>query len=290
MPPIDAPAPVEDLDLHDHACWVSDAPAERRPRLTRFLSIGLARGERVGFYGASPEHCATAAADLAGAGVAVGELTARGQLIFGSAEAEYVGAAAFDPQRRLAGDAAAVQASLDSGYGGLRVAADVGWLQRHPAARTAWPGYELGADLLAAELPFTALCMYERQAWQPRRLALLEALHSHHAHDAARAVTAGFRVHGLRDGAIRLSGELDLIYAADVEQALAVAAQRCRAGVLDVTDLGFADVAGMRAIARACQTLLRHAGRATVRGASPTFRRYWRLAGFDRVEPLIEVA
>jgi hypothetical protein len=57
MPPIDASSPVEDLDLHDHACWVSDAGVERGPRLTRYLGLGLSRGERVGFYGASPEHC-----------------------------------------------------------------------------------------------------------------------------------------------------------------------------------------------------------------------------------------
>jgi anti-anti-sigma factor len=68
-----------------------------------------------------------------------------------------------------------------------------------------------------------------------------------------------------------------------------VAARRSRSGVLDVTELDFVDVAGMRAIARACQTLVHHAGQARIRGASPTFRRIWRLAEFDRVESFIEV-
>ncbi len=290
MPPIDASSRLADLGLHDHACWVFDAPAERRPRLTRYLSAGLSRGERVGFYGASPEHCAAAAADLSAAGVAVDRLTAGGQLVFGVAEAEYVGAAPFDPQRRLAEYAAAVQSALDSGHQGLRVAADVGWLRTHPQARRAWPGYELGAGILAAELPFTALCMYERHDWPPRRLALIEALHSHHVHDTSRDTATGFRVHAQRDGAIRLSGELDLSYAADVDQALVVAAQRSRAGVLDVTDLRFVDIAGLRAIAEACQAFARHTGQARIRGASPMFRRAWRLAEFDRAESFIEVA
>ena len=77
------------------------------------------------------------------------------------------------------------------------------------------------------------------------------------------------------DGAWMLVGEIDVASEAAVQRMLAATTSDW---VVDVSGLEFADVAGMRAIASAAAA----AGTPlTLRGASETFRRYWRLAGFD---------
>jgi hypothetical protein len=47
------------------------------------------------------------------------------------------------------------------------------------------------------------------------------------------------------------------------------------------------DVAGMRTIVATGQPMVRSDGGTTICGASATFRRMWRLAGFDRVDSAI---
>lgn len=99
---------------------------------------------------------------------------------------------------------------------------------------------------------------------------------------------AGFRLYGRRDGSIRLHGELDMTHADKVGEVLSTAGQS-GATVLDLSGLEFVDVAGMRTIAQACEVIARSGGTSTIRGASETFRRMWRLAGFDHVEHPIAV-
>jgi anti-anti-sigma factor len=278
--PVAAPCRVEDLGPHQHACWMSDTSPENQPRLTGYLATGLSRGERVGFYGASPGQLETVAADLSKAGVAVGELVDRGQLILGSAEDQYLAGADFDPHRQLELYAAAVEASVDEGYQGFRVAADLAWLHGRTEAGRAWPGYELAADLLASRLPFTALCIYEPSLHEQRQLALIEALHSVAVRDCDNPIETGFRLYAQRDGSIRLRGELDLTYAPDVAAALSIAARYSHPGVIDVSGLRFVDAAGLWAIVGACRIMAFGSGGATIRGGSAMFHRIWRLAGF----------
>jgi anti-anti-sigma factor len=280
---------VEDLEAHDHACWVSVPGEQHRDRLTRYLSAGLARGERVGFFGAPVDRVEAVTADLADAGVPVTELVAGGRLVLGSAEEQYLHNGAFDPERRLHDYATAVRGALHDGFRGLRVAADVAWLAAHPQARVAWPGYEFGADVLAARLPFTALCMYDPRQWQTPELALLASLHARRVDHQSPEGDTGFRVAAERNGSIRLIGELDLTDAARFGDIIDVAVRYNGVTALDVSALRFVDVAGMRMIAATCAEMIRNRGEATIWGTSSTFRRFWRLAMFDAAAPAIRM-
>jgi anti-anti-sigma factor len=282
MPSLDVSPRIEDLDLHDHVCWVYASEEEHRAVLASYLTAGLARDERVVFFGAP-----TVADYLSEAGVPVDELAEGGQLVLAPAEEEYLVDGRFDPDERLRGYAAAVQVALDEGFTGLRVAAETSWLLGCPTAQRVWPGYEFRADLLAVELPLTGLCAYDARHWPPEDLALLKSLHSLTVPARPGDVDTGFRLYGQRDGSIRLRGELDFVYAGQVRELLKAGAAESLAPVLDVTGLTFVDVAGMRAIGLTCQEMARKRRQATIRGASSLFRRVWQAAGFDRIDPAI---
>lgn len=289
MPPVEPSTDLGDLDLHDHACWVSQPDAAHRSALVRYLTAGLVRRERVGFFGAPRQRIDDVAADLSAIGVPVGRLTEDGQLVLASAEDQYVRDGTFDARRRLRDYTVAVRGALDDGYRGFRVAADVAWLADHPQARHDWPGYEFAADLLAARLPFTALCVYEPRHWHPAELGVVEALHSRRVGGTVTGADTGFRARADRDGSIRLLGELDITHSARLRQILDVAARHSGVAVLDVSGLDFVDVSGMRAIAVTCAAMARTRGDALIRGTSGRFRRIWDLAGFGTVDTRIRV-
>lgn len=272
---------AEELELHDHACWVYTSDEEHRRILTTYLTAGLARGERVLFLASPAERMPLVLEYLADAGQPVDDLRARGQLVLGVAEEAYLVDGHFDGDDRLRSYAAQVRAAVADGYAGLRVAAEVSWLHGCPAAQHAWPGYELKADLLATQLPFTALCAYDGRQWSVDELALIESFHQVNMRAEAAPPVAGFRVYAAPDGVLRLDGELDFAHSDRLSAALATAALAAERPVLDVSGLAFVDLAGMRAILTACQQVADARGPVTIRGASRTFRRIWQLGAFD---------
>ncbi|WP_346120642.1 MEDS domain-containing protein [Micromonospora coerulea] len=269
------------LALHDHACWVYTSPDEHRRVLTDYLSRGLARNERVLFLASPPERAPLAIEYLLDAGVPFDVPLAEGQLVIGAAEEAYLVDGRFDGDDRLRAYAAQVRAAVDDGYLGLRVAAELSWLQGCPDARHSWPGYELRADLLAARLPFTALCIYDGRRWKPDELALIESVHQVNVSVRPGPPLIRFRVCASPDGVLCLGGELDFTHADRLVPALTTAALAAERPMLDVSGLEFVDVAGMRALVRACRAVADLRGLVTIRGASRAFQRLWQLGSFD---------
>jgi anti-anti-sigma factor len=284
---MDVSSALDGLDLHEHACWSYTSDGAHRSLLTSYLTAGLARNERVLFFGYPLERCATVADDLLAAGVPVAELTARGQLALAPATDQYIVDGRFDPDQRIQAYAAEVLAAVDAGYRGLRVAAEVPWLRPVPAGWQHWSEYELRADVLASRLPFSALCAYNARLWPAEELAVLAAVHGISAADAPPEAGTGFRLYAQRDGSVGLAGELDITHAGRVRELLVAAAGDSATPVLDVAGLEFVDVAGLRAVLAACQTMARTHGRTTIRGASRAFRRVWDLLDLDRLERAI---
>jgi anti-anti-sigma factor len=282
---VDTGPRIDDLGPHDHACWVFGPDDDHDDRIVSYLAAGLRRRERVVFHGAPAERSELMAERLSARGTPVARLVASGRLSFGSAEDTYLAGGGFDPDRQVREHAAAVRSAVRDGLRGLRVAADLAWLSRHPGALVSWAAYELRADLLAARLPFGALCAYDATHWTPDDLALIEAVHSL----SLRPTGTGVRVHAHRDGSIRISGELDLAYADRLRAALVGTVAHAGSPVLDVTDLTFVDLAGLRTLLAAARAMAAAKGSATIRGATPALRRIWHLAEFDRVDPAVRV-
>jgi anti-anti-sigma factor len=283
------PSPrIDGLGVHDHACWFYGSDEEYRAGIAAYVGAGLVREERVVILSARDRPPAE---HLTEAGIPVAAAVDSGQLMLGIAEDGYLSDGHFDADDRLRRFTAAIDAALDDGFTGLRVAGEVSWLLDHPSALSIWPAYEVRADLIVAAMPVTAVCAYDRRRWPGEELALLESLHrvTVRAGISPSERPTGFHLHGQRDGSIRLHGELDATYGEDVRVLLGAAAECSSAPVLDLAGLDFVDVAGARAIALACRTMVGRHGRVTIRGASPTFRRVWSLAEFDRAEPAIAV-
>lgn len=264
------------LSPGDHACWAFGGADSWRETIAAYLSAGRFAGERLLLLG-TPQRTGEALDALDAQGVDTAALRADGALLVGDAESAYLPDGVFDADARIAAYERLVRDALADGFTGLRVAADVPPALREMTASGAWPSYELRADLLAARLPFTALCCYDRQWWAPDDVAPIASVHALAFGLDGAADHCGFRVHGVPDGAIALDGELDMAGSALLGRLLAGSGQVARA-LLDVSRLRFVDVIGIRAVADAAIALAERTGSPVViRGASPTFVRLWGL-------------
>jgi anti-sigma B factor antagonist len=79
---------------------------------------------------------------------------------------------------------------------------------------------------------------------------------------------------------VRPSGDLDLLTAPRLEQALVGALREDRAVLVDLSDVPFADCAGLRPIRRAIEGSTASAAKVRMVGARPKVERVLRLTGF----------
>lgn len=252
-----------------------------RDTVAAYLIAGRLAGERLLLLG-TPQRTGQALDALDALGMDSAGLRAEGALVVADAEAAYLPGGAFDADARIAVYERLVLAALADGYTGLRVAADVPPALREITASGSWPSYELRADLLAARLPFTALCCYDRQWWAPDDVAPIAAVHALAFGPEGAAGHCGFRLHSGPDGAIALDGELDMAGSELLGRLLRSASAEMSGGLLDVSGLRFVDIVGLRAVADAAIALADLTSRpAVIRGASPAFVRLWHLLGLQ---------
>jgi anti-anti-sigma factor len=167
------------------------------------------------------------------------------------------------------------------GYDGLRVVADMDWLLSGQPTMESIVGFELLLDRVVAELDATVVCAYRRSSFDTASLAGALAVHpvAVPADDSAQ-----FRFVAGDGQEWRLSGELDLAVDPMFAAAFRAAASQ-PACVVDISELEFIDVAGMRVIAE----VGREAHSLQLRGASSVLRRVWQLTGFEEFAPMVQL-
>jgi anti-anti-sigma regulatory factor len=275
---------VSDLTVHDHLCFVYDRPAEARQSLLDYVVAGLARCERVHVYREPGAPGATIEGDLRAAGLPVSDLMASGMLLVGSARETCLAGDDGDAARLVDVVATATRAALNEGLNGLRVYVETGFLLDQPDALAAWPGCELRVDLLAKQLPITAVCAYDVREWTPGNLALAEMVHTRRSrHHGA------LRMHAGRDGTLRLSGEVDWSAADQVYRLLVKTAWSRPTPVLDVSGVSFVDVSGARSIGTACEAIAGRHGPTRLRAAPPLLREIWDSATWSASFPSVRL-
>lgn len=262
----------------NHICWTYDSAEDRERVLTDFLMDGIARGERTVYYGVHGGEDEVAQR-LADAGLDITGLGATNQLRFGDATDAYMPGGVFDPDERLAEFEAAANAAIAEGFTGLRVAAENTWLLDDPDVRRAWPAYELRADLLTARMPIVGLCGYDLNEIHHEAVPLIAALHR----SAIGAEPGGsqFHVHASAPGALMISGRLDEAHIDEVQTAVLRALGDLTLAWVDVTDLDFADLAGMRLISRLADAFVTRGDLPVINGTTPAFRQLWRTYRVD---------
>lgn len=257
--------------------------------VTDWFLAGLRIGERLAMFAVDTRQQARVLDDLSVAGVDVDRCLRRGQLVMALAQDAYLRDGRFDVDARVAEYREHTLRAVTDGYTGLRVVAEAGWALADPVIKRDWPRYEFRADLLAAQLPFTALCCYDPAgAGFDEGFPLMLAVHA--AHDGSEAADRHpmFSLRALPGGAVEVTGEIDASVADTVVSIVtAGAGEACP--VLHVSGLRFVDAAGAEALARGASALARAHGQARVTGASRMLREIWRLLGYDSLVPLVVI-
>ena len=232
----------------DHVCWTYADAADFSAAVLPFLDEGRRLGEHLLLIGSSRPEPLRMLASLPGRD----ELLASGQLQVQSTTEVYAAGGELLPTEQVEAYRSLVAAALERGGAGLRVAADATHLVRRGLGeRRQVCVYEQLADAMMGDVAMTALCLYDASVGADvlGPVALLHAV-QHHGEREPLAHLSG------RAPLLSLHGEVDVTQADDLFRAL-VDVACCTPGevVLDLSDLGFLDVAGARALARATHVL-----------------------------------
>jgi anti-anti-sigma factor len=182
------------------------------------------------------------------------------------------------PRLLLAAYDTATRQALADGYAGLRVVGESSRMVREPADRAAWARWEHVADRwMASGAAFTAFCAFDRPALGSGAVDEILQLHPL-VHPCDGDVAYRLFANGEE---LVLGGGVDLFSARDLRRSLAHASDGAPM-VLDLGEAEFIDHHGLLTLARHGEALARAGGGLTLRGASPTVRRAWRMLGLDR--------
>lgn len=266
------------VERGDHVCWAYEDDAAFEDAAVRFLAEGLAEGDRLLWVGDGAEErlrrSPGALADVDG-------LTARGTLRVlsvaeGYSAAGTAAAGPMTPERQLAFYDAATRRAVDDGYRGLRVVAEITTLAADEAQRAQLLRWEHLADDYVAHGPgFSALCAYRADLLPSDVVADVVSLHPlAHADGPATAFHLWFD-----EGVLRLGGDVDAFSAGRLARLLAATHVDAQVVTLDLAELAFIDLAGVRALASWADALAGTNRGLVLRGASRLVRRMWELLG-----------
>jgi anti-anti-sigma regulatory factor len=236
----------------NHVCYVAAQSTISAEFLSAFARRGLAKRQRVMWLVDERADGPLARQVAGGDGAAFDAVAMSVQ----GAEETYLDGGAFDADRMLELYRSAVAASLAAGYTGLRVLADTTWLAERPAMFERFVDYERRVNDLFADGRFAAVCHYDPQRLPSAWLEAIAGAHPLHADPRSSALTAGpCRVVATERGYIAVSGEVDCSNAASVVAALGELEPADGDFHVDLSGLGFSDVAGTRALVSTARAL-----------------------------------
>jgi ABC-type transporter Mla MlaB component len=263
----------------EHACSRFDRREDRECIADAFMRVGLRLGHRVVYLCRSSDVDATLTR-LESAEPDVGSALRTGALELRDA---YLPDGAFGVERMIAALRAEHHRALADGFSGLSMAGDVSAALAGASAEDLVE-YERRVDEEFGDATQMVLCQYDQQRFQTG--ALVEITEAHHVEVSPALATidptgalAAARVHPPET--LRLAGDLDF---ETVDGLIGFLDDNVH-GLLrvDLADVEFADVAGMRALrgARSRQLM--------IAGASDPVRRLVGLLGWD-TDPGVVVA
>jgi anti-anti-sigma regulatory factor len=266
----------------EHACCRLAQAEDRRRLALAFVRAGLNRGDRVIYLGAEDDERLFVADLVAADPRAQGAIT-RGQVEVRSAPAAYIPDGSFDPARMQAALRNERTRTVAGGYPGLSMAGDMSWALDVPAGLDELAAYEREVtSIMDARIAF--LCIYDHGRFPAGKLSdLVECHEVDVSPDLAALGRLGYLAASrvVRTPAVRICGELDYVAA----EALAGVLDAHYNGslTLDLADVTFADVAGLRALPG------ERGRRLTIVSASQPVRKLFGLLGWD-TDPEIEIA
>jgi ABC-type transporter Mla MlaB component len=272
----------------EHACC-RFTDADDRERLgVGFIRDGLRRGDKV-VYLCDSDDLASVVSRLTRLEPDFEPAMARGQIEIRRAREAYISEGQFEPERALNLLRDDYDSALAEGYSGLSVTGEI------PGAVCESPGYEQ-LQVYEARLAidhrqqtqlnassYSILCQYDHGRFGPGILSDIVEAHEVDASPELAAIGRKGLLAAARDrsrDALRLAGELDFDCAQSVSDVLD--AHFHGPLRLDLADLNYVDVAGMRALRG------RKGQRLTISPASDAVRRLLELLAWD-TDPAIEL-
>jgi ABC-type transporter Mla MlaB component len=267
----------------EHACCRFERREDREYVADAFMRVGLRLGHRVVYLCGSSDVDATLAR-LESAEPDVGSALRTGALELRDARTAYLADGGFGVERMIAALRAEHHRALADGFAGLSMTGDVSGALAGASAEDLVE-YERRVDEEFGDATQMLLCQYDQRRFQTG--ALVEITEAHHVEvwpalatiDPTGALAAA-RVHPPET--LRLAGDLDF---ETVDGLLGFLDDKVH-GLLrvDLADVEFADVAGMRALRGG------HLRQLTIAGASDPVRRLVGLLGWDTVPGVMVAA
>lgn len=279
---------IEDVRHGDHLCLTFADAAEQRRVVTAYLAAGLGLGERV-MYFAEQNSPRDVVGWLAASGTDPRPALDAGQLVVTTADDSYLASGRFDPDDMVAALRKEVDDSLGAGYTGFRVSGEMDWALRDIPGAERLLEYETEVNGVFAGQRASAVCQYDARRFDAGRLDAFDRCHPGsvaaeplHSDSTLRLIPAFHR------------GRLTLRVAGSIDhrttQALAAALEALLPGPgdihVDMAELEFIDLAGVRVLAHAAARLDR-GRRLHVEGLAPLLCQVVGMAGFHEIPTLV---
>jgi hypothetical protein len=269
------PDPAVAIRPGEHACCRFVHAQDRLQVASAFVRGALRRGHKV-LYLCDSDEIEAPAELLASASDEVRAAIERGQVEVRPSRSAYTPDGSFDAERMLRTIREERDRALAEGYPALSMTGEMAWAQPHV------PGYDHLAEFesrfaeVMGEGECLALCQYPHGDFDPGTLSHVAAVHPVDiAPELAGLVRTGMLAGARTENGqtLRLAGELDYACA---DAVVSVLDGHFHGPLrLDLADISFVDVAGMRAIrGRTGQPL-------TIAGASAPVRRMVGLLAWD---------
>ena len=266
----------------EHACCRFAHAEDRRRLVLAFVRAGLDRGHRV-IYLSDEDEATRFVVDLAATDDRVDGALEQGQLEVRPAPGMYIPDGTFDPARTGTALRDEHARALADGFRGLSMAGEMSWaLPAVPGLDQLVPYEHEITTMMQADVAF--LCIYDHGRFAAGTLAELA---ESHAVDVSPELASVGRVGYLAASRVlpgptlRLSGELDFESAGALAEVLD--AHYHGTLLLDLADLAYVDVAGLRALRG------KNGQRLAIASASQPVRKLLGLLGWD-TDPAIELA
>jgi anti-anti-sigma regulatory factor len=278
------PTTVDELEPGDHACLTFSDADERIDIVAAFVRDGLERGDKVVCLTDTLEP-GQLSSELSDRGLPVEASTCSGQLEVVPSVSAYVTGGAFDSAEVITGLRNRIDAALADGYPGLRISADMVWALRPVSGLEQLLTFEVQFSELLASRPATAVCQYDRAGFDAVSLAGAAAAHGR----AVAAVTyhsdAVLRIcrQHIPPG-VRVAGELDYRGLEPLTRALSEAVRLDGHVFLNLSQLGFIDVAAAGVVLQTAYGLV--GGKLMTVVCQPVIGKVLRTLGGDRIAAL----
>jgi ABC-type transporter Mla MlaB component len=268
----------------EHACC-RFADADDRERIaSAFVADGLQRGHKV-VYVCDNDDPDAFAAELSARDERVAAAVQRGQLVVRPARETYRPGGVFDPDHLVVTWREEHRRMRAEGYPALSLTGEMNWALRSVVTPEELRRYERSvAELMEHDGSLVFLCQYDHGRFAAGALAEAAEAHEVDVSPELAAIGRDGCLSAARvghDATLRLSGELDF----DCSETLAAVLDAHYHGDLrlDLADLRFVDVAGLRALRG------RKGQRLRIQAASEPVRRLIALLAWDS-DPAIELA